>query len=370
MAVVQSIQRGSVTYTSGSGTAPTVSITTVVLAQSVLTFSMRCSDVLGRVKRHLFTGELAASLITFTRYESSFAESVTLDWEVIEFDSSVSVQRGTADLTANSTDISLTTVDDTTSFAIFSQRTIQNARLLDARALASITGSGAYLTFDFWTGFAPTSGECVVAWQVIEFDSSSASVQQVDVSLAAFTEFNKTATISSVDTGKTFIVGSSISPQSTDPEGRDIALIELQDSTTVKVTRTSAGTTLELDAHVFVVEMLDGTTVESGVASITSTNTTPTTQPSFTAMSNPSMMFGAPQPNGCPNGSSGANTLNNISASMSVDGTLDGITIQRNGNSYDMDYAWYVIDWNASAGSSFQAAWARGSNQILGGFNP
>ena len=351
MAEVQSIQRDSVTYASGDGTDPTAITlgSSVVLNQSVLTFSQRNSNSDQRLKRHVFTGVLTASTIQFSRNQSSHATSVTIEWEVVEYDSSVFVQRGTSDLTAATTNISITTVDDTASFAVFSFKTSLDSLLNNVAARSSITSSGANVTFDLDT--APTTGQCEIAWQVVEFAGADANVQMGTIALSS-SEGTKTKAITSVTAGDTFLVHGGISSnQSTDPPARNKASLELNSATEIEAKRNSIATLIAMDVSYYVVEMLDGTTVERGAVTITDTNTTPSTQPSFTAMSNPSLMLGQTAGNLYPSSATPDTNPGHNYATLSVDGTDDGLTIQRNLTNKDLYVPWFAIDWNAAGGA-------------------
>src|SRR5690606_32390146 len=96
----------------------------------------------------------------------------------------------------------------------------------------------------------------------------------------------------------------------------------------------------------FVVEMLDGSTVESGRTQINAASTAPSTQPSWSTAMTDGAVFSANQvPNAFVNAASDASAAQDVYFSVALDDPQDGVTIQRTGNDENLAVYWQVVEW-------------------------
>lgn len=351
MATVQSIQSGSKTIVAADGTSVTETITSVTTAQSVVMISVRnAQSSQNRVRRELWTAQLTNSTtITFTRDQSSFAVDSIIEWYVIEWDSSVTVHRGSATPTASSSSHSIgATINTGSSFPVVYAKTNQNSILADV--ICRATMSTTNITFTF--GSTPSSGDCVIEWQIVEFDSADADVQTGTISLGSGVGSN-TAAITSVTTADTFVAHGGIETTNSGAgDHRNSATVELTNATTVTAEQTLIGSGRTQDVQFYAVEMLDGSSVEKGTETITDTNATPTTQPSFTAMSNPSPISTHFTQNDRNTDTSTDQYHGDGLVSLAINGTDDGMVLERHSSATDSDVkvVWHAVDWNAGGG--------------------
>ncbi len=244
--------------TTMAGTSTTVTLPTTLddMSKSILVFSTTTSS--NNPRDYQVGGEITnSSTLTFARNNNG--GSVSISWEVVEFESGVYVQRG-SDVVPLSTnvDITIECVDLNQSFVILSG-------INDGTSLGNDDGITGNLTSEtnlrLLTG--TTGGAFDQAyWQVVEYQG--ASVQKVTASL---TGASTTSTISTpVDMSKTMIISNHII--STDVNADDMPRTELTNTNTVTYTR--VGTTGTMTFLTYVVEFTDQTTVARGTANFTS----------------------------------------------------------------------------------------------------
>ncbi len=248
-------QAGTTTLT-GTSTTVTIPTTLADMSKSILVFSTTSSS--NNPRDYQVGGEITnTTTLTFVRNNNG--GSVSISWEVIEFESGVYVQRG-SDVVPLSTnvDITIECVDLNQSFVILSG-------INDGTTLGNDDGITGNLTSEtnlrLLTG--TTGGDFDQAyWQVIEYQG--ASVQKVTASLTGATA---TSTIPTpVDMSKTMIISSHIIGGNSNAD--DLPRTELTNSNTVTYTR--VGTTNTMTFLTYVVEFTDQTTVARGTANFTS----------------------------------------------------------------------------------------------------
>lgn len=347
MAQIHSIQTGQQAVTSGSGTTVNVTITAVTLAQSVVMFTFRSvNSNENRIRREMWTGQLTSTTnIQFVRDQSSFAQNGTIEWTVLEWDSSVTVHRGSASPTTASSSTSIgATINTGSSFPVTTFRTDQNN--MGNSEIGRTSLSSTNITFDF--DAAPGTGDAEIEWQIVEFDSADADVQSGTIVVAASTASN-TATITSVTTGDTFIAhGGLETSNSSSGIHRNKCILELTNATTVTATRTLRGSAAAQTVQYYVVEMLDGSSVESGTTTISATNTTPT-QPTFTAMTNPSAINTHYIQNDRNTDTAADHFIGDNYVTVEINGSDDGVNLERGATDGATETAWFAVDWNAAA---------------------
>lgn len=169
MASFSSVKRGTVTLSS-TLTTVTVSISSVNTGASVLWFNTRTGSAgVGDPRMELIDGQLISDTeINFRRGVGLGAATQTIiNWQVTEFATGVSVQRGTFDL-IGSADVELTVspVDATKTFPLVSAQTLATLYGVDVGPTVHLTSSTS-LVFQL-LGASITSG---VSWQLVEYDN-------------------------------------------------------------------------------------------------------------------------------------------------------------------------------------------------------
>lgn len=243
-AAVNLVLTGSTTM---SGASTTVTLCdSVDLSSSVLLFTMNNNS--NAVGNNLVTGELTnEETLTFRR--DGTGSTVSISWQVIEFSSGVTVQRGTSVVNATTFNQSITAVGSlANSFPIINMSNNGSSWGTDDGVVAELT-STANLQF------RTASANFTVRWQVVEYDSCD--VQSFNISLSGT---SATATLSGVTTNKTMLVGSH--SQSGGINADDMPRIELTNSTTVTATRVGSASTITYFGYA--IEFTDNTSVQHG----------------------------------------------------------------------------------------------------------
>lgn len=240
-------QAGTTTLT-GSNT--TVTITTVDMSKSFLVFSSTLSDT--EPDNYQVGGEISdANTITFRR--SGTTGTMSISWQIFEFESGVFVQRGSTSVPlSTNVDIGISCVDLNKSFVILSGRndgtTLGNddgitGNLTSATNLRLLTGtSGGNFDEAFW--------------QVIEYQG--AVVQKVTASLTGTSVVSAIPT--PVDVNKTLIISTHLIGGNSVAE--DLPRTELTATNQITYTRVGSGNTMTF--LTYVVEFTDQTTVSRG----------------------------------------------------------------------------------------------------------
>ncbi len=247
--------------TTMAGTSTTVTLPTTLadMSKSILVFSSTLDNA---DPRNYQVGGEITNTTTLTFERSSGTGTVSISWEVIEFESGVFVQRGSSVVPlSTNVDISIECVDLDKSFAIVYGRNDGTTLGNDDGLTANLTSS---TNLRLLTG--TTGGDHDEAyWQVIEYEG--ASVQKLTASL---TGTSTTSTIPTpVDMSKTMIISSHIIGGNSNSD--DMPRTELTASNTVTYTRVgSAGTMTFLT---YAIEFTDETTVSRGSANFTSGST-------------------------------------------------------------------------------------------------
>lgn len=353
MALTTSIQTGSETIAATDGVTIDVTISSVTAANSVVMFNMTGGETSAgsRPLRHLFTPELtSATNLRFTRNASSAARTCTIQWYVIEFDSSAysSIQKGTVTATGDPEDVTVTSLTAADASIIHFLETDLIGFQPEMSTMAELT-SATNLRFDI--GASPGTDDCYISWQVIEWDTANiGSVQNGTIALSAAEE-NDTATITSVDTSKTAIFHQGgVSPVVTAAIGRARSRVVLTNGTTVTADRNSHGTSTTMDVSYSAVEF----TNESVVAGSSNFTTLETSEnPTFTEVGSDHAVVGTVSVcNGAPTGGDATNS-DEVFFNQVVSSPPDDLTISREsgGTGLEVDVAYTIIDFTDSGTS-------------------
>jgi len=249
------VQNGS-TAIGAAATFVDVTISAVVMAQSFLTSSASFDDV-NPAGSQVSGRILDPTTLRFER--SATGPIIAVKWYVAEFASGVSVQRGTANMTATLLDIPITAVNLARSFPIVSYRIVGTTYGDNDYLRAKLT-SATNLQITVSAGVGGSS-----EWQVIEY--TAATVQSGDLSFAVG-DASLSATVAAVNVPKTWLLFSYASASGTATNiAQKMLWGTLTDATTVTFDRASTGQ--PVDVTWYLVEFTDATTVESGSTQFT-----------------------------------------------------------------------------------------------------
>ncbi len=255
-------QTGTTTIAAGSATR-TVTIIGVNMSQSFLVFSSTISDA--SPTNFQVGGEITNST-TLSFERTGTAGTVTISWQVFEFEGGVFVQRGSNLNVARNVnvDVPIECIDLTKSFVLVSARKSGAQLGSDDGITANLTSSTNLRLFI--DGAAGADME-EVFWQIVEYQA--ATVQKVTASLTAGTA-TTTSTISAISNlAKAFVVSNHTISADINPD--DLPRTELTNTTTVTYTR--VGTTGTMNFVTYVVEFTDQSAVVRGTQNFASTVT-------------------------------------------------------------------------------------------------
>jgi len=255
MAVLKKVHKGTVTFadtdTSKTGEPINASIDT---SKSFLIFTVNgSSSGTNDSGRSFLQGWISSSTtLDFERDNTAASgETFTIKWQVFEFESGVSVQRGvsTALGSSNSVDISISTVDINKAFAV----------LYGKETGDFSSGSFAHLQFTSSNNLRAESHAAAldsIRWEVVEINN--ATVQQVVVSDSVLNSSATSAskTITAVDMDKTFLIGSYKMTGSGGTDNDEMWAWHLTDSNTITFVRNSTAA-VGSEAVIFVVTVND-----------------------------------------------------------------------------------------------------------------
>ncbi|HAV61913.1 MAG TPA: hypothetical protein DCY13_06070, partial [Verrucomicrobiales bacterium] len=236
-----------------SATSTNITIAQVHLGRSFLVFSSTVSD--GDPGETQVRGQITSpTTIAFNRATSGTA--VSISWSVVEYASGVTVQRGTTNSwSTTSTGVTLAGIATNRSVPIITASVPGNIHSEDDFIRARFTSATNLELTRIGSNSAAT-----VDWQVIEF--ANATVQAGDLSFLAG-DASKTATITSVNTNKSWLLYTFRSPDGTIANiGQKLLRGLITSSTNLTFDRSNTGQALDLAWHL--VEFTDATTVRHG----------------------------------------------------------------------------------------------------------
>ncbi|MDB5105868.1 MAG: hypothetical protein JWP91_3557, partial [Fibrobacteres bacterium] len=258
---LRAIQRGTATIVTSTGRVY-VTLGTVLrdTTKAFLVFSETETGSTLPSKHNVAGRILGDDSLVFVRQDVGTSNLNTISWEVYEFTSGVSVQRGAVNPTTTSTNITLATpVDLSKSFAIathFRGGTVFGGDDAFTATLSTTTN----LKLDF----GATPGDSTY-WQVIQYEDCL--VQQVATSLAAATASTTSTIPVSVNTAKTMVI-SNFRTASDFTSAGDLPRTELTNGTTLTFTR-GGGTSGALSLVSYVIQFTDSTTVTRATTNFT-----------------------------------------------------------------------------------------------------
>lgn len=193
MAVLKSIQEGLLASWTGNNT--TITISAVDTTKAFVKISWRIDN--NEPQYYLVSAQLENSTTVRIQRYSSGGNPVNLRWQVVEFSSGVTVQRGSRVLNSATENVTISAVDTSKSFPILTLRNIGIIYSPDDGVEAYISSS---TNLQLSAGVA--GAWVTMEWQVVEYDTASVQVVQQAVSSQ-----NVNVGISSVNLDQTFLIG-------------------------------------------------------------------------------------------------------------------------------------------------------------------
>ena len=266
IAPILGVQGASVSLASGASSQK-ITISSVDPTRSFLVFGAQFNSANSGYTE--ISGQITgATEITFARTATSGAPAVPIRYYVAQFQSGVSVQRGSTIVSATSTPATLATaVDLTKSFPIITYRNSGTSYGNDDAVRAKLT-STTQLSLNI--GLAAPIG--VAEWQVISFDG--ATVQTGDLTFATGTTALTANLTNAVNVAKTWLLLSSQHSGVTGTAAEMCWSASLTSSTQVAFQRAGGGATGTITYYA--VSFNNGTTVQMGTSLVASASTTAT----------------------------------------------------------------------------------------------
>ena len=336
------VQSGTLTSTANGSV--TATITAVDDTKAFLLFST--SSNLNRPPGSEVKGRLAsATSVEFSRVtDETVPATITITWDVVEYNCGVAVQRGVVTPAGTTTDVALTPVNSVAATFVTYSKT---------------PGAGT----GTWSGNDPMVEELTstsnlqfrvdvvdpgdtVWWQVIEFtDPSAIQVQKGSASLTAGAT-STTASIASVDLTRAFVLVTTRNNSPANDVGSGLVRARLTGATTVTFDRSASAYDVDEIAWQ-VVELKDGSTVQHGTSSVAS-GTASVVEPITAVPLGRSSAFASTQTGGGQNGGRSSYSADDIIGvacfTLALTSTTQ-LTLTRANTAAAADVAWFVVSW-------------------------
>lgn len=369
------VYTGSVTYTSASGTDPTAINVGATGAgrpdidNCIVNFTMRGAEsgTTLRVKRHVFTATLTDNgtnlQLNFSRNESSSAETVDIEWFVVEFESSAlgssGIQTGEVSVDATTDTVAITAVSESEAAVFTSYKTDLTAWSSAQYTVELTTNVTArdQITFDCDSAGA---SDYTIAWQVVEFQSADIAMQHGVNSFSDSGTQAVTATDLVLKTGQQGGNSSGV---------RYFSMASLNSTTEIQFNVNTRGATVASGLSWQCMEFLDSTAFAQGVASISDTSSS-VSSTTFTAMDTgqaSALSAVGSWPNAYSTSTTTDYNIHDVTFTLDLHVDGDEVTITRAGTGGPADIAWAAVEWDTAGGGGFQSAWARGANVMIQG---
>ena len=348
-AILQQVQSGTA-VNSANGTQ-TITIASVDITKSFLVFQTRSSG--DRPVNTTVGGRLASS--TTIEFERSTNEgspaAINIQWYVATFGSGVTVQRGSATMSATTVDVAITPVSSMSQAFVLWSMTPNNTEV-DHDGDDAITGDlTSTSNLQFRTG---TASSHLVYWQVIEFTSAAdINVQRGTVSSMTGTALTANATLPTpVAGGSTFLLTSFRTTGTGSDIGARLLRAQLVNPTTLTFDRSISGSPDDITEIAWqAVELKDGSSVQFGTANFPSGTAQVTTGIGVHTNLTRAIAFSAVQVGGQSMGRSSysGNDVPGV-ASFTTSLSASQITLDRNSTVAAADVGWFVVQFAGGTG--------------------
>ena len=358
---VPTVQSGS-TVVAATGTT-SVAIGTVDPTHAFLLFSSSADG--SRPTAGLIGGRISsATTLDFVRVTDGVAPEpvpVVVSWTVVEYPCGVSVQRGTASVSATTTDVAITSVGAVgQAFATVSETggAAEQTWIADGDDLLSAQLTST-TNLRLQAAVAPSVTHTAY-WQVVTFtDQTMINVQSGATTLGVGTA-SATATLStSASTGSSFVLASVRAGVSGGTSDAASGLVQAQLTSTTQVSFASSASNYAATVQWQVVTLNDGTVAQSGTASMNTGVTTATGALTTSVVVNRVSAFAA---TATPGGQSAGQTAyasdDNTgvgTATFEVTGPST-VTLTRRNSTAASTFAWQVVDWGRRVTTPASAA--------------
>jgi len=261
------VQSGTATISALSASTDVTIPNAVVLADSFLVFQYNIDD--NEPTSILVSGQMDSTTnIHFERDSGTGGAVINITWYVVEYPERVSVQRGTIQATGTTTNQTITSVDETSSFDINSFRNDGTFWGGEDSVRHQIT-SATNLEFLIGT-FSGGSFAPINTWEVIEF--TGAKTQRGTTTFASGTTSENIA-ISEVDLSRSIVLTDTADDLGATPgTPNELGLcVQFTSSTNILIERDGTGSALEISWEV--IEFPKSMRVQSGTESFGTTQT-------------------------------------------------------------------------------------------------
>lgn len=343
-AQVAGVQTGQVTN-SAEGTQ-TVTLTAVDPARSIAFITVRSNSSRPADSTVLANLASATELELTRRTDDPTPPDITVEWSVVEYSCGVSVQRGvTAGNGTGTVDVAIAAVDPAATFVVTSSVTDRAdaahdgdddhlATLSAATNLRLTAASGGSLPADHDYG-----------WQVVSFDDTGdVAVQTVTQTLSG-TNSESVTLGSPVDPNTTLVLAHAASAGSGADYGERAARVHLSSTTTVEVTRLTAGDPLEVSIQV--VSFTDGTVVRNGIVNLAAAEVSeavPVPAVDTTRATALATVIGPGSLSGGATDMTAGTVLGEASATVEVTDP-NTVTVTRAASTAAASFGWQLVEW-------------------------
>jgi hypothetical protein len=337
-----STQSGTATSSANGTTA--VTITAVDPAKAFLLFSTRHS--LDRPVAAQLRGRIASSTgLEFVRVtDEGSPVTVTIEWSVVEYVCGVTVQRGAVAPSGTSFDVAITPVPSLAQAFVTWSKTPAAADTTYSDNDPVVVQLTAVDNIQFRMN--SFSGSHLIWWQVVSFtDPNAVNVQHGTASLLGAAT-STTASITAVALSKSFVLASVRIVGGGVDIGSAMVRARLTDSSTVTFDRSAANYDVT-EIGWQVVQLLDGSSVQSGTATL-GVGTSSTTAALTTISLSRTSAFASTQTGGGQTGGRTSYTADDnvgvATAGLRLTSTTQ-LTLTRNSTVAAADIAWFVVAW-------------------------
>ncbi len=334
MAAIKSVQRGTATVGSGVQTT-TATVTAVDLAKSVLFFGLR-KAVNNRPERDFFRGKFTSTTALLFGREEATGNATTIEWYVVEWDSGVTVQSGEH---SGAEDTTITAVVIADSF-VHHTFYMPGPTLGTSSLIKSWLSTTTNLRME--DDGSTINDNALNNWFVVE---STDFVTQAG-SLAV-TGTTADATISAVTLAQTFPRMSWSTAGNANSD--DFTLRGHFTSTTVLRAEREASTGSDLEVRWQVVDIGDGTSVESGTFAFADTDAQESA--TVTAVTNGLPVASGFMAHGGQSADTASDTPNYADVTLDLT-TSTNLQADRGATVGTADVEWFLIDWNTGDASA------------------
>lgn len=164
-AVIKSVQRGSATLV--TSTSMSVVINAVDMSRSIvlISFSAGYSASADSPSSSVCSARLASATSLFIYRKGTSPQTILVSWQVIEYESGVSVQRGTIERAGTSFSTSISPVDVSKSYTVHTSAPEGSSAVVVQSQVYGGLGSSTAL----WFGRINDYGSISIDWQVVSY---------------------------------------------------------------------------------------------------------------------------------------------------------------------------------------------------------